>query len=237
MFNNGMSVPVVADLNGGGNGGFGNGDGWWVLIILFALFGGWGNGGFGGGNGQGSVGAEVQRGFDTQTIVSKLDGINNGICSLGYDQLGQMNTLGMNVMQTGFGITNAIQAAQVSNMQAFNALQAELASCCCENRAAIAQVRYDMATNTCSLNTAIEGVKQTIIDQFCQLKLEQKDAKIAEQASVIQALNLAQSQATQNAYLINTLRPQPVPSYVVPNPWAFANGYTGYTGYSGGCGC
>lgn len=225
MFGNGMgmNVPVVADLNGGNNG-FGNG-GWWILIILLALFGGFGNNGVNGG-----VGAEVQRGFDTQTIVSKLDGINNGICSLGYDQLAQMNNIASTVMQTGYGLQNTMMQNQISDMQSFNALQAALQNCCCENRAAIAQVRYDMATDTCALKTAIEGVNRTIIDQFCQLKMEQKDATIAEQASLIQSLNLAQSQANQNAYLINALRPSPVPSYYVPNP------YASY-GYQGGCGC
>ncbi len=37
--------------------------------------------------------------------------------------------------------------------------------------------------------------------------------------SQIQALNLAQSQANQNTYLVNTLRPCPQPAYVVANPF------------------
>lgn len=215
MFGNGMNVPVVADINGGRNDGFGDGNGWWVLIILFALFGGWGGNGWGNGGAGNGVGAEVQRGFDTQAIISKLDGINNGICSLGYDQLNQMNGINTTIMQTGF-----------ANQQAFAALQAALQNCCCENRAAIAQVRYDMATDTCSIKQAICDVNRTIIDQFCQLKMEQKDRTIAEQASLIQSLN----QANQNAYLINALRPSPVPAYNVPNP--FSNYGFGY-----GCGC
>lgn len=227
MFGNGMSIPVVANLDGTNNNGWGGDGGWWVLIILFALFGGWGGNGWGNNGAGNGVGAEVQRGFDTQTIVSKLDGISNGICSLGYDQLAQMNNLGTTVMQ-GFNAT------QVANLQGFNALQAALASCCCENRAAIAQVRYDMATDTCALKTAIEGVNRTIIDQFCQLKMEQKDQTIAEQASLIQSLNLAQSQANQNAYLINALRPSPVPAYNVPNPFA-SYGFGYGCGYQQGC--
>lgn len=47
MFNMG-SAPSLADIAAvtkDGNGdGWGNGNGWWVLIILFAIFGGWGNG-------------------------------------------------------------------------------------------------------------------------------------------------------------------------------------------------
>lgn len=58
--------------------------------------------------GVGSGSGEVQRGFDTSTIISKLDGINNGICSLGYDQLAQMNGVNTSIMQTGYNIQNGI---------------------------------------------------------------------------------------------------------------------------------
>lgn len=47
MFNMGSapSLSDIAAVTKDGNGdGWGNGNGWWVLIILFAIFGGWGNG-------------------------------------------------------------------------------------------------------------------------------------------------------------------------------------------------
>ena len=244
MFNAGSpSLADIAAVTGNnrrdGGDGFGDGNGWWVLIILFALFGGWGNGnGFGGGNGGGAVpvvGADLQRGFDTESINRQLAGISNGICSLGYDQLAQMNTLNTNIMQTGFGITNAIQQDAVAGMQQANAVQTQLADCCCENRAAIAQVRYDMQTDTCAVTNAINQAARDITDnananyrqlhdEFVQSQMDSKNEKIAEQQSLIQGLNLAASQANQNQYLINQLRPCPVPAYSVPNPYA-------------GCGC
>ena len=92
MFNTG-AMPSLADIaavTGNKNdGGWGDGNGWWVLIILFAIFGGWGNGGWGGNGANGGATpyatsaltqADLQRGFDTQSIVSKLDGISNGLC-------------------------------------------------------------------------------------------------------------------------------------------------------------
>ena len=95
MFNsNCASVPLVANLDGNGsNGGWGDTGAWWiVLFVLFFAFGGFGGNGWGGnGYGNGYTDAAIQRGFDNQAVVSKLDGINNGICSLGYDQLAQMN--------------------------------------------------------------------------------------------------------------------------------------------------
>ncbi|WP_300899412.1 hypothetical protein [Turicimonas muris] len=61
--------------------------------------------------------------------------------------------------------------------------------------------------------------------------MEQKDAQIAEQQNLINALNLAQSQANQNQYLISQLRPCPTPAYLTCNPWA-----TNGTSYNGCCG-
>lgn len=85
MFNMGSapSLSDIAAVTKDGNGdGWGNGNGWWVLIILFAIFGGWGNGWGGQGrNGEGcATNGDLQRGFDTQSILNKLSGIDNGIC-------------------------------------------------------------------------------------------------------------------------------------------------------------
>lgn len=242
MFNS--SAPSLADIaavTGNDRNGWGNADGWWILIILFALFGGWGNGFNGNGGGSRNttdvIDATLQRGFDNQSVMSKLNGIEQGICSMGYDQLAQMNQINTNIMQTGYGITNAIQANSIAAMQQSNALQSQLADCCCENRAAIAQVRYDMATDTCAVTNAIQQAARDITDnananyrslhdEMVASQMEAKNDRIAELQSQVQALNLAQSQANQNQYLINAIRPAAIPAFQVPNP---------YAGY--GCGC
>ena len=230
MFNaGGPSLADIAAVTGNRNndGGWGDGNGWWVLIILFALFG-WGGNGWGNNAGQNGVGAEVQRGFDTQAIIGKLDGINNGLCDGFY----ATNT---SILQGNFGLQNAIQQNTVAGMQQANALQAQLADCCCENRAAIAQVRYDMATDTCAVtnavNTGFAQLDRTINDKFCELEMKNMQRQIDEQQSLIQSLNLAQSQANQNQYLVNQLRPCPTPAYITCNPWA-----TNGTSYNGCCG-
>lgn len=237
MFNSGS--PSIADIaavtDGNRNPGWANGDGWWALIILFALFGGWGRGGLFGGNGGGCDSAcatvgDVQRGFDNQGVTNKLNGLENGLCSLGYDQLAQMNTLGNTVTQTGYQIQNAIQQDTIAGMQQSNALQSQLADCCCENRQAIAQVRYDMASDTCAVTTAIANAARDITenqnanyralhDEIVANRIEDKNAQIADLQSQVQALNLAQSQANQNQYLISQLRPCPQPAYITCNPW------------------
>lgn len=225
MFNGNGIVPVM-DVDGNRNGAWGDGGGWWAWIILFALFG-WGGNGFGwggGGNQSSFTDAAIQRGFDNQAVISKLDGITNGICDASYASLAQTNGINTNIMQGNFSLQTAI-----------NGLGAQLADCCCTTQRSIDQVRYDMATDTCAITTAVnQGFAQldrTINDQFCQLKMEQKDAKIAEQQNLINALNLAQSQANQNQYLVDQLRPCPTPAYITCNPWA-----TNGTAYNGCCG-
>ena len=258
MFNNAM-VPSVADIaavtDGNRNSGWGMDGGWWAIIILFALFG-WGRNGFGFGGNAGGCGCDgacatvgdVQRGFNNQGVTNKLNGLENGLCSLGYDQLAQMNTINQNISTTGFGIQQAITNMGIANMQDTNALSRQLADCCCENRAAIAQVRYDMSANACAVTNTIQSVSRDITDnqnanyralhdEIVAIRMEDKNAQIAALQSQVQALNLAQSQANQNQYLINTLRPCPTPAYITCNPWAGQAAYGSCgTAYGYGCG-
>lgn len=257
-FFGGSAAPSLADIaavtrNNDGDG-FGNGNGWWVLIILFAIFGGWGNGGYGNNAGNGcqsayDTQAVVQRGFDTQSIISKLDGINSGICSLGYDQLAQMNGINANIMQTGFGIQQAINADTVANMQNTNAITSLISSCCCDNRMALADLKYTMATDACALNTNIhqtgdaiinnqnqgfQMLNQTIRDGFCNLEMREMQR---ENADLRQKLNNCdRDSALQGtaSYIINSVRPTPIPAWPVQNPWGCCNNAVTF---SNGCGC
>lgn len=253
---NAPSVADIAAVTDGNRNGWGDGNGWWVLIILFALFGGWGRGGAFGGNGScGCDGAcatvgDVERGFNNQSTQQRFNGIDQGLCQLGYDNLAQTSNLQNTVMQGNFALQQAINNAAVAHMQDTNALSRQLADCCCENRQAIAQVRYDMSTDTCAIQNQINQCccdltntmnanTRAITDQLNAFRMEDKNETIAELRSQVQALNLAASQQNQNRYLIDQLRPCPTPAYITCNPWG-ANGYGGF-GYGGccnsGCGC
>lgn len=238
MMFGGSSTPSVADIaavTGNGNNGWGNGDGWWVLIILFALFGGWGRGGmFGGGGGCDSACAtvgDVERGFDQQSTNMRFNALDNAFAQIGYANQQQG-------YETRLAITNA-QAAQqqcccdVQNAiaGAQTALSSQLADCCCENRLAVANLNASLAADTCAVTTAISQAARDITDnqnanyralhdEIVANRMEDKNAQIQNLQSQVQALNLAQSQANQNAYLIGQLRPTPVPAYTVANPYA-----------------
>lgn len=241
MFNNSYT-PSVADIaavtNGNGNG-FGFGGDWWAWIIILCLFGWGGFGGrqgFGGGfNGCNScctpaTCAEVQNGFNQQATTSALTGIANGISSLGYDQLNQMNGINTNITTASNGIISALNQNNITAMQNANAVAAQLSDCCCQTREAIQGVNYNMATGFANLGTQINQAAQNIMqndnanhramhDEFVQFQMSQKDNTIAELRSQIQALNLGISQRNQNEYLVGKLQPCPTPAYVVPNPF------------------
>lgn len=250
MFNSGNSTPFtmpVTPAYGGMNGGMGGwGNDWIALAILALIFGdGWGMGGMGGmgmflpfmfmnggfgGNGCGcgnnsanAIEASIQRGFDNQGVMNKLNGIEQGICSLGYDQLAQMNNLGMAVSNGFHGVDNAIcnlgyQTQQgfnqvtIANLQGQNSLSRQLADCCCENRVGQLQLgnsmergfcdtNYNAATNTNAIIQNAHNDTDRIIARLDAMEMSRKDEVIAAQNQKIFGLELSASQQAQNAYI------------------------------------
>ena len=251
-----MSPADLAAVTGNNNSGCFGGDGaWWIIILfLFCFMGGWNNNGFGGSNAGAAENyvlasdfATLQRQIDSgvSSLERKGDAINSGLCDGFYAMnTGMLNGFsGVNtaVAQNGYETRNAITQAQIAQMQSANALQAQLAQCCCDNRAAIADVNYNMAQNTNVLQNAVNtGFCQTnynaqsntrdivenansntraILDALTAQRIEAKDERIAEQSQRIASLQLAASQQAQNAYLLQQLKTPPIPAYVVPNPF------------------
>lgn len=222
-----MTMPVQPAGNSYGN----MFDQSWIWIIVLFLFG-WGRNGNqnGGGVADGYVLTS-----DFANLERKLDGINNGIC----DSTFALN----NSIKDGFSAAEMARAnAQMQFMQQFFALQQQLSQCCCENREAIAQVRYDMATQDCQTRNLIQSTTRDIIDAMnCGLRgidqrltaqeMAAKDARIAEQERQIFGYQLAASQAAQTdsfkSYVLGQFayyNPRPVPAYDVPPPYPYGQG-------------
>ena len=227
---NGMVMPVSPMGGYGYDGGFG-GNGWWVILFLFALMGNWGNGGWGGnGNNNGllpyMLNGETQnavnRGFDSAAITGQLAAIQNGV-------------------NTGFASAEVEACNRAMNqMTQMNTLQAQLANCCCENRLATANLSALVQSENCSDRAALsDGIRdiianqtagtQKILDMMCQDKIDAKNEKIIELQNQVNMLNLAQSQTAQTAALLadnnrqtsvleDYLNPVARPAYVVQNP-------------------
>ena len=248
MFNNSTPLTMpVAPIAYGNNGGFGGfGDDWLALIVILALFGGYGNGGFGFGGFGGNGGySEVQRGFDQNAVINKLDGLTYGLSDSTY----ALNN----------AITSGFTGVQSTLCQGFNGLSREIADCCCATQGAIKDVRYDLATQACDTRQAIATSTRDIIDgqnasTRAILDFLTTD-KIASLQAENQSLKLAASQSNQNAVLMAAMDANkaeilrrtgaecPTAAYIVqpPQPVTFpvnaCGQFSGYGYNSCGCGC
>lgn len=230
-----MPVAPTGMMNNG-FGGFGGDGAWWIIILFLFVFCGWGNNGWGN-NGNGG-GSGVVDGYvltsDFANIERKIDGVNDGLCNGFYQQAQLVNGTNM-AMANGFAQAELSRSnQQAALMQQLNAMQMQAQECCCENRAAIAQVRYDMATQACDTRSTIQTSTRDIIDNQNANSRAILDfltqSKLQDLQAANQELRLAASQAAQNNYLISQLRPTPIPAYASCNPWAGGT----YTG-CGGC--
>ena len=219
-------VPVVQ--NGyGNNGGFGFGGGWEGLIGLIAVAALFGNGGFGGFGfgGNRGVGSELY-GFELGKVATQADvasGFNNSavLGSLNDIKLGQAQMqnfinqgfAGINTsLLTGFhGVDNAVCTLGYQTQAGFNQVSNQIASCCCDLKGAIADVKYANERQTCDIINAINAGNQRLVDIYTSDKIDTLNRKLATAEAQL-------SNQAQSAYIINQLKPCPTPAYVVPNP-------------------
>ena len=251
------TTMLVSPTNGaGGFGGFDGNSGWWI-ILLFILLGGWGNGGWGGGNIPMAVNTQndVQRGFDQSAIMGGINDIMGSVTN-GFSGVQQSlcnGFAGVNAtVNSGFANAEvANNARQIANMQqafasqtavtqGMNDIAMGLQNCCCENRAATADLKYTVATENCAdrqvisdgirdILTATQAQTNAILNQLCADKLEQKNDIISQLRSELmyargqasQDVQTAAIQAGQRA-LANEVEqyvaPKSIPAYIVQNP-------------------
>lgn len=219
------TMPVMPAYGyGGGNGMFGNNNDWWILLLFLFGRGGWGNQGGGcGANGACATPADVYSAVDQQTLISKLDRQTYGLADATY----ALN----NAITGGLASAELSRAnSQAALMNRLCDMQSAADKCCCTTQRAIDGVNYNIATQTAAIQNALCGSTRDVIenqnsnarailDALTAQRIEDKNNRIAEQQQTIFGLQLQASQAAQNAYLIGQLRPCPVPSYSVPNPF------------------
>ena len=260
-----LTMPVAPAYSAGGYGSNGSmwGGDWSAWIILFLIWGafggGWGNGfggGFGGANGPGFQGyatrSDINEGFalnglqNGQTsikdaVTNGFHGVDNAVCQLGYQTQTAVSGLGTQLQQCCCDLGRSIDHATFQTAQGINGIGSKIDSCCCETQRQIERgfcdTNYNLATNTTAIIQNAHNDTDRVIAKLDAMEMARKDETISELRSQVNALNLAQSQANQNTYLINTLRPCPQPAYLSCNPWA-GSGYGGCGTYSTcGCGC
>lgn len=286
--NNGYSLADIAAATGNGNnGGFGGfgGDGAWVLLLfIIILMGGWNNnGGWGnGGNGGGGFApyafnttSEVQHGFDQQAIMGDLGAITGAVTN-GFAGVNSALCSGFAGVANGFAQAEiAENGRQFANMNQLFGLQTGLSNqlnniamnqqnCCCENRAAVADLKYTVATEACADRASVEGALrdvtaqgvantqallntinggiQSLKDQLCQDKIDAKNELIANLRQEIAMKDLAASQVAQNSFIQQGFANEVDQLYNrlnnCPVPTTPVYGRTPiFTCNNGGCGC
>lgn len=207
----------------GGDDMFGGNSAWWILILFFLA----GNGGWGGWGNRGmervATTDDVQRGFDTQSILGKLDGITNGICDGFY----AVNT----GMLNGFhGVDNALCNGFYTVNDAIQQTRFDTQKCCCETNRNIDNVRYEASKNTCDITNAIHAEGEQTRALINANTMQALRDKLADKDRDLLAANFHLSQQAQNSYLVGELRPCAKPAYITCSP------YTSYP-YNAGCGC
>ena len=241
---NELSLADVAALRGNDDGnGWGNGDGWWI-ILLFILLGGWGNRGWGnGGNGSNGAGGDV-----LYPWLNQSEQISNGFANAATQLCNCCADMQMAVASGFANAETAANARQMANMQqafnqqlatqqGFNGVQSDLCQGFNGVQGQIAAQTSTILAENCADRAALsDGVRdiiasqtagtQRIIDQLCQDKIDAKNDEIQQLRQQLNMQTLAASQAAQNAFitqgfsnevdaLYNRLSNCPVPSMPV----------------------
>ena len=251
--------------NGGGLFG-GSGDSWLGILFLIALCnGGFGFGGFGGAGAMMGMGMadgfglypwlnnsqNINDGFRDQAIGNQVNGIQNAITS-GFGDVqtalcggfagttaavnGAQNAISQQLYGNEIASLERSFNAQTANTAGLTNLSSQLANCCCENRAATADLKYTIATENCADRAAIaDGLKdvlaatqaqtQAILDKMCQQELDAERRENnnlrselmyarGQASQVAQTQAIEASQAAQTQYLVNRIAPYPQPAIV-----------------------
>ena len=229
---------VGRDSNGGANNNAWGADGgffWW--IIVFALIFGWGRGGFGGyggGEGGAALNGALTRG-DLCMDMSFQD-VKNGVRNIEDSVNLGFSNLNSTICNQQYDTARMIDglSTSITNLQGFNGVQSQLASCCCDLSRQIERVACGEAQNTAAIISAGQANTQRILDYLCTEKISALQAENAQLQNTI-------SQQAQSSYIISALAPKtPIPAYPVfpTTSFAYPTGVTfGVNPYSSGCGC
>lgn len=143
-----------------GNDCEGFGSGWFLIVVLFLFMFGFGGNGWNRQNDYGQYATaasqqEILFGQQFGQINDRLTNLGDGICSLGYEMQGGIGQLGKEMALAQNGTNMAL-------MQTGNAIQGQLAECCCNTQ------------------RAIDGVNANIDAKFAALEKSQMEQRIAQ---------------------------------------------------------
>lgn len=216
--------------------GYGNNDGWgnsaWWIIIALALFGGGfgGYGGFGGRGGLGNAGNEVlgyelgkvattndiASGFNNSAVLGSLNdqklAVANGFANVQSTLCQGFNGVNTAILQSNNAMERGIAQTNFNLANGLNGITQQIGNCCCDVKSILLENRYLNEKQTCDIITNQTAVGQRVIDYL----VNKENQNLRDENF---ALRLAASQERQNNYLVNQIKPCPIPSFTVPNPF------------------
>ena len=227
-----MVMPVTPAY---GMGGYGNGmwgGGWDSWILLFLIFGMFGRGGCGGWGNESNccapaTCADLQRGFDNQSVMNKLNGLENGlcdgfyaqntnilngfhgvdnaVCQLGYQTQTAVSGLGTQLQQCCCDLGRSIDHATFQTAQGINGIGSKIDSCCCETQRQIERgfcdTNYNLATNTTAIIQNAHNDTDRVIAKLDAMENARQQERIAALQAENQSLKFQASQAAQNTFI------------------------------------
>ncbi len=160
------------------------------------------------------------------TINGVGNAINNNLNNLGYQLQSGINDVNVNGMQNTYAIGSQITA-----------LGNQMSSCCCDMRY---QVEKGFSDTNYNLATQVNAIRNDICNQTRDITDNSNantraildfltNSKMEDLRDENQTLKFAASQAAQNNYLVDQLRPSPIPAYMVQNPYCCNGYFNGYT--------
>lgn len=229
-------------LSQGANGGWGNGAGCFMwIILLFALMGG-----VGGWNNRDSNVARIQDVYasnDNQTLNANVrdlsdkmfrlgNGISDATFALQNTATNGFANLGRDVANGTYVIDKAITDNRYVLGQAINENRFAAKDCCCTTNRNIDQLRFDNQMGMNNIQAVIHAENEETRKLIVANQMEQLKFALAERDRIIMMKDNALSQQAQTCTLrndiINAVRPFPQPSFLVGNP---------YGANSCNCGC
>lgn len=206
--NEGLTASDVLALTRNGN----ENEMWnnpFIYLVWLAVLGG---GGLFGGRGvsdaavQGAITrSDLFEGFNSQDVNGQLRGITNGVCDGFY----AVNS----GMKDGFyGIQGALAENRFASQQ-----------CCCETNRNIDAVRYENSKNTCEITNAIHAEGEATRALINANLMQELRDKLEARDRDIMTRDIQLSQLSQNAYLVNELRPCAKPAYITCSPYTTAS--------------
>ena len=147
--------------------------------------------------------------------------MSNGFNGVNNSVFGAQTAISQQMNANELASLNRSFAEQTANMQGFNNVQSQLAQCCCDNRAATADLKYTIATENCAdryeaaqntrdiIDSQTRGT-QAILDKLCALELDNVKGQLAQAQrdnvglqNQLNMTNLAASQTAQTSDIIN----------------------------------